>query len=322
MPSDLNVVLLAGGVGGAKLAEGLCRVKGVELSIICNVGDDDKFHGLHVSPDVDTMLYTLSNRINRFQGWGVKNDTYLALDVLRELGNQTWMSLGDKDFGLHIYRSNRLNMGDPLSQITRDIEKVFRIPAKIIVPTNSFVPTRVRIEEGWITFQEYFVMRKCEPRILDLNYTNATSAEPNQEALQVLKVADVIVLAPSNPLLSLLPILEIPQIKSVVMHDKRIPKVAVSPLIAGKAVKGPVEKILREMGFSSNTSTIVEFFQDIIDIFILDEQDFNGILDMPTSSIKYYPENILMDSAQSKIRVAETVIAKAREFRKLELGYE
>jgi LPPG:FO 2-phospho-L-lactate transferase len=154
---QLNVLLLAGGVGGAKMAEGLNSFSNISLTILGNIADDDSFHGLWVSPDIDTMIYTLSGEINKTQGWGVKNDDYKALSSLRKLGNNTWMSLGDKDIGLHIYRTERLKRGDRASDITKDIAEAFGVKAHIILPTDDVVQTKVLTDQGWLTFQEYVV---------------------------------------------------------------------------------------------------------------------------------------------------------------------
>ena len=163
-----NIVLIAGGVGGAKLAEGLHSLKDIKLTIIGNIADDEEFHGLRVSPDIDTLTYTLSGMVNRKQGWGVKNDNYKALSILNKLGEQTWMSLGDFDFGLHIYRHLRLLKNDRPTIIANDIAKKLGITADIILPTDDKVRTEVQTKSGWISFQEYFVKKRCSPKIINL----------------------------------------------------------------------------------------------------------------------------------------------------------
>ena len=170
MNKPIKIALLAGGVGGAKMAEGFSALQNIELSIIGNIGDDDEFHGLRVSPDIDTITYTLSGIVNRERGWGIKNESLRALDMLKKLGNKTWMTLGDSDFGLHIYRTQRLLEGSKPSDIATDIAKKLGVKAKIILPTDDKIRTLVKISEGWISFQEYFVKRKCIPKILDLKY--------------------------------------------------------------------------------------------------------------------------------------------------------
>ena len=209
MNKTIKITLLAGGVGGAKMAEGFSALQNIELSIIGNIGDDDEFHGLRVSPDIDTITYTLSGIVNREQGWGIKNESLRALDMLKKLGNKTWMTLGDSDFGLHIYRTQRLLEGSKPSDIAKDIAKKLGVKAKIILPTDDKIRTLVKISEGWISFQEYFVKRKCIPKILDLKYSGIKKAKINLNAIKAIKVADLIVIAPSNPLVSIKPIIDL-----------------------------------------------------------------------------------------------------------------
>ena len=172
-----NIVLISGGVGGAKLAEGLNTLRNVNLSIIGNIADDEEFHGLRVSPDIDTLTYTLSRMINRDQGWGLQDDTYNSLSMLKKLGQETWMSLGDLDFGLHIYRQSRLIQNHRPSDIAKDIAKKLGIRANIILPSDDKIRTKVKTKTGWISFQEYFVKKKCSPKILKLSYAGIKSAK-------------------------------------------------------------------------------------------------------------------------------------------------
>ena len=302
-----EVVLLAGGVGGAKLAEGLLKIENINLSVICNIGDDDDFHGLHVSPDVDTMIYTLSGFVNKKQGWGVKSDKYKALDVLKKLGQETWMLLGDSDFGLHIYRSKRLNLGHKLSDITHDIAKAFNLKCNIILPTNAKIPTQIRI-------QEYFVKRQCKPKVKKIKYKGISNVEPNSEAIKSISGADLIILAPSNPLLSLLPIINIPQIKSSLIRNKKIPKIAVSPLISGKAVKGPANKIMEEMKIPVNPLGISDFYKEFIDILIIDNKDMKDCNNSNNGNIKFIPTQTLMNTKKDKINLAKFIIDQAKIF--------
>ena len=216
-----NIVLISGGVGGAKLAEGLNSLTNINLSIIGNIADDDEFHGLRVSPDIDTLTYTLSGKVNRDQGWGLEDDTYNTLSVLKNLGHETWMSLGDLDFGIHIYRQSRLIKNHRPSEITKDIAKKLGIKANIILPTDDKVRTRVKTKAGWISFQEYFVKKKCSPKILKLSYTGIKNASVTKEAKKAITDATSIIIAPSNPLVSIKPIVEIPQLKEILRRNKK-----------------------------------------------------------------------------------------------------
>ena len=273
MKSSLkNIVLIAGGVGGAKLAEGLHSLKDIKLTIIGNIADDEEFHGLRVSPDIDTLTYTLSGMVNRKQGWGVKNDNYKALSILNKLGEETWMSLGDFDFGLHIYRQLRLIKNDRPTIIANDIAKKFGITADIILPTDDKIRTKVQTKSGWISFQEYFVKKRCSPKIINLKYAGINSAKITKEAKNALFDATLIIIAPSNPLVSIRPIIEIPGFKSIIQKNKK-KVIAISPLIQGKAVKGPATKMLKQLGFKANSFSCMQIYKDICKSFILDKSD-------------------------------------------------
>ena len=273
MKSSLkNIVLIAGGVGGAKLAEGLHSLKDIKLTIIGNIADDEEFHGLRVSPDIDTLTYTLSGMVNRKQGWGVKNDNYKALSILNKLGEETWMSLGDFDFGLHIYRQLRLIKNDRPTIIAKDIAKKLGITADIILPTDDKIRTKVQTKSGWISFQEYFVKKRCSPKIINLKYAGINSAKITKEAKNALFDATLIIIAPSNPLVSIRPIIEIPGFKSIIQKNKK-KVIAISPLIQGKAVKGPATKMLKQLGFKANSFSCMQIYKDICKSFILDKSD-------------------------------------------------
>ena len=309
-----EVVLFAGGIGGAKLAEGFINIENVNLSVICNIGDDEEFHGLHVSPDVDTMIYTLSGFVNKKQGWGVKNDQYRALNVLKILGEKTWMLLGDSDFGLHIYRSKRLMLGHKLSDITNDISKAFNLQCNIILPTNMKVPTKIKTKKSWLTFQEYFVQKRCIPKVEKIEYSGISKVKPNTDAIKAISKADLIVLAPSNPLLSLLPIINIPNIKSTILGNRNAPKIAISPLIGGKAVKGPAKKIMKEMKIPLNSIGISKFYKDFLDILVIHSKDKKDCDFSDKKTLNFITTNTLMKTKKDKINLARFIIDQAKIF--------
>ena len=302
-----NVTLIAGGVGGAKMAKGFDMCKEVELSIIGNVADDDEFHGLWVSPDIDTIIYTLSSKINRSQGWGVNDEGHRALDVLKELGKETWMFLGDRDFGLHIYRTERLKNGDRPSDITSEISQKFGITSKINLPTDDKVQTRVRTTEGWQTFQEYFVRDKCVPDVLELHYEGLSQSSITPEAESSIVNAELIVLAPSNPLVSISPIIEIPGLKKV-LQNTNVPIIAVSPLINGKVIKGPADKMLASLGHRPDVLGIAQYYEDVISHLVIDEQDSSFFEDINSIGISPYSTDILMRDAMDKKRLALKIL--------------
>jgi len=268
----MKVTLLAGGVGGAKMAEGFDGLAGVELSVIGNIADDAAFHGLWASPDIDTLTYSLAGRIDRIQGWGVADEGHRALGVLKELGAETWMTLGDRDFGLHIYRTAALAQGQSRSEVAAHVAKTFGVKCEILLPTDDVVQTRVRTAAGWLSFQEYFVREQCKPEVLALDYDGVLEAKPTEGALNAIAEADLIVLAPSNPLVSITPILEVQGIREAVRATKA-KAVAVSPLIAGKVVKGPADRMMKALGLRADALGVAEYYGDLLDHMVIDTQD-------------------------------------------------
>ena len=302
-----KIVLIAGGVGGAKLAEGLHSLKDIKLTIIGNIADDEEFHGLRVSPDIDTLTYTLSGLVNRKQGWGVKNDTYKSLSVLNKLGEETWMSLGDFDFGLHIYRQLRLLKNDRPSIIAKEIAKKLGISADIILPTDDKIRTEVQTKSGWISFQEYFVKKRCSPKIMKLKYAGINSAKITKEAEKALFDSTLIVIAPSNPLVSIKPIIEIPGFKSIIQKNKK-KVIAVSPIIQGKAVKGPAIKMLKQLGFKANSFSCMQIYKDICKSFILDKSDKGQEKQFSALNQQSIFTDTLMTSLADKRKLAKFII--------------
>ena len=307
-----NITLIAGGVGGAKLAEGFDAINEINLSVIGNIADDDTFHGLWVSPDIDTLTYSLAKIINRDQGWGLRNETFNSLKILSKLNQETWMTLGDKDFGLHIYRTMRRQKGDSPSEIANDISKFFGLKTKIILPTDDIVKTKLLTENGWLNFQEYFVREKCIPKISKIKFDGIEKAVPTKESISSLKNADLIVLAPSNPLVSLGPIVEIPSIRETIINAKA-PKVAVSPFIGNKTVKGPANKMMEELGENPNAMGFAQRFSDIIDLLFIDKSDNH--LDKEIKSIikKTFFTNILMKDQNDKLNLSKKILEVSQE---------
>ena len=307
-----NITLIAGGVGGAKLAEGFDAINEINLSVIGNIADDDTFHGLWISPDIDTLTYSLAKIINRDQGWGLRNETFNSLKMLSKLNQETWMTLGDRDFGLHIYRTMRRQKGDSPSEIANDISKYFGLKTKIILPTDDIVKTKLLTENGWLNFQEYFVREKCIPKISKIKFDGIEKAVPNKESISSLKNADLIVLAPSNPLVSLSPIIDIPLIRETIINAKA-PKVAVSPFIGNKTVKGPTNKMMEELGENPNAVGFARRLSDIIDLFFIDKSDNH--LDKEIKSIikKTFFTNILMKNQNDKLNLSKKILEVSRE---------
>ena len=302
-----KVTLLAGGVGGAKIAEGLDAISEIELSVIGNIADDDIFHGLWVSPDIDTLTYSLAKIINRDQGWGLSGESYNSLNMLKKFNQETWMTLGDKDFGIHIYRTMRKNKGEKSSIIASEIAAALGVKSKIILPTNDTIKTKLLTEKGWINFQEYFVKEKCKPPIRDLKFEGIRNAVLTNDALKSIKQADIIILAPSNPLVSLSPIIEIPGMRKALIESK-VPKIGISPFIGDKTIKGPANKMMKELGKKPNAIGFAQIFHNILDLFIIDESDKKLLKEINKLIPQVYLTDILMKTQDDKLRLATELI--------------
>lgn len=308
-----NVVLIAGGVGGARMAEGLARaLPAGALTVIANVGDDDDFYGLRVCPDIDTLIYTLSDRIDRKQGWGVANDTVRALDVLATLSAPTWMKLGDADFGLHIWRSWQLAAGNSLTKITKDAAERLGARACILPASDDPVRTKLRTTEGWMDFQPWFVGHRCEPKVLELRYEGAERARPGAEALAAVENAQLIVFAPSNPLLSIEPVLAVDGFRATV-HASPALKLGVSPLIGGKAVKGPLARLMDGLGMATTAIGVAERYNGLLDGFAIDAQDSLEEKELRARGLSVLSTDILMRDPHDAERLAAEVLAWAAE---------
>lgn len=269
-----KIVALCGGVGGAKLALGLERQFGADVTVIVNTGDDFEHLGLHISPDVDTVLYTLGGLSDPERGWGRADETWHFMDSLDAIGGEVWFRLGDRDLAMHVERTHQLRSGVSLSEFTATMAQQLRIAAAVVPMSDDPVSTIVHTSEGAVPFQEYFVSRRCEPVIRRVEFKNAERARPSAAALAALRDPDLaaIIICPSNPYLSVDPILALP-LMSDAIRQAGAPVVAVSPLIGGKAVKGPTAKILTELKQACTPMTIARHYGDLIDGLIIDSAD-------------------------------------------------
>ncbi|WP_409525187.1 2-phospho-L-lactate transferase [Nitrincola sp. MINF-07-Sa-05] len=322
----LRITLLAGGVGGAKMAEGLmhshycnshycnshfCNSNESQnsnpLKIIGNVADDQTFHGLWVSPDIDTLIYTLADMIDRDKGWGLAGDTDHTLKALNRLGRETWMLLGDQDFATHIYRTEQRALGVRPSEIAANIARQLGVKAEILLPTDDVIQSWVSTDKGWLDFQDYFVRERCEPAVKSFTVIGADNATPTPEALRAIAEADLLVLAPSNPIASIGAILAVPGIRQAVL-DTSAYRIAVSPLIQGETVKGPADKMMQASGFSADVLGVADCYQGLIDGMLIDQLDRDAISHLQARGLDVLATDTLMQSRQSKIRVAETLV--------------
>ena len=267
------IVALAGGVGAARFLDGLARVIDPrEIYVIGNVGDDAEIHGLHISPDLDTVMYTLAGLANRSQGWGLQSETFHCLDALSTLGAETWFRLGDSDLATHLYRTQRLKVGATLSAVTRDLAAALQVKSAIVPATNDRLRTIVETKAGALEFQEYFVRRKAQDHVTGLRFEGAGRSRPAPGILNHIAQAEAIVLCPSNPFISIGPILAVPGIRKALTQTSAL-VIAISPIVGGRALKGPAARMMKSMGHRAQADQIAALYKDFLDIFILDEVD-------------------------------------------------
>ena len=268
-----RVAVLAGGVGAARFLDGLVRVvPAPDVTAIVNVGDDMEWSGLHISPDLDTVTYTLADLVNPETGWGLRGESRRTLDRLAELGGPDWFMIGDLDLATHLYRTHRLAQGDPLSEITRNFTRRLGLECGVTPVTDDRLRTVVSTDAGELAFQDYFVRRRAADPVHALRFDGAETARPAPGVLDALQSADVIVIAPSNPFLSIDPLLSVPGVREAIVSSSA-PVVAISPIIGGQAVKGPAADILQSLGHDVSALGVARIYGSIADIFILDEED-------------------------------------------------
>ncbi len=266
------IVALSGGIGGAKLVLGLSRVLPPgALTVIANPGDDFEHLGLAISPDLDTLAYTLAGLDNKETGWGRRDETWSFMEALAELGGETWFRLGDRDLALHVERTRRLRAGEPLSAITADVCRRWGIATRLLPATDDPVRTRLDTDLGWMDFQPWFVGRRAEPAVRAVAFAGAAEARPLDAALAAIAAASAVVICPSNPLISIEPILAIPAFETMLRTAK--PVIAVSPIIAGRAVKGPTAKMMADLGMRPGARAVAELYGELLDVFVADPAD-------------------------------------------------
>ena len=304
-----KIIALSGGVGGAKLCLGLYQIcEPQELHFITNTGDDFLYLGFYISPDVDTLVYTLAGVNNTKTGWGRTDETWKNHNVLGELGADNWFKLGDKDLALHLYRSKALRNGEGLTSITQDIANRFHIKATVLPMSDHMIQTVIDTNKGLLSFQEYFVKQASKPKIKSISF-KSKNPEPTAEVTETLMDPDLkgIIICPSNPYLSIDPILSIEKIRRSIAESKK-PRVAVSPLINGQSVKGPTTKIMDELGLKTNVLTIAQHYKDYVDGIVIDTSDQGYIGQIESMGIHVKLSNIMMNNDDDKKRVAEDVI--------------
>jgi LPPG:FO 2-phospho-L-lactate transferase len=304
------ILVLAGGVGGAKLANGLARILPPEdVLVAVNTGDDFVHLGLRISPDLDTVMYTLAGMNNPETGWGIAGETWNAMAMLERLGEEAWFRLGDRDLATHIARTERLREGQTLSEVTAAFCSVWGVRQRVVPMTDHAVATVLHTDEGLLSFQHYFVRRRCEPRVNKIDFVGAANAPPSPAFAAAL--ADprlrAVVFCPSNPYLSIQPILSLAGVRHA-LENLSAPVVAVSPLIGGAAVKGPAAKIMRELGNTPSTAEIARFYLNLVDGLVIDDRDRDLGPCIAAMGLRVSVSDTLMNNVADQMRLAGTIL--------------
>ena len=310
-----TILSLCGGVGGAKLAHGLSKVVGPDdLVIAVNTGDDFEHLGLHISPDLDTVMYTLAEVSDPDRGWGIAGETWSFMEAISRFEQAAWFNLGDKDLATHLYRTRALKQGLGLAAVTRALSRSFGIGHRIIPMTDDPLQTLIVTDRGTLPFQDYFVRLGCRPKVETIEFAGSdiACAQPDFAGLLTSNVLDAVILCPSNPFLSIDPILSLKNIRSA-LQSVAAPVVAVSPIIGGNALKGPAAKIMKELNMPASNLSIADYYRDFLDGLIIDRTDEHETEEIEKLGIRVKATNTVMRTIQDKIDLAETTLRFASE---------
>jgi LPPG:FO 2-phospho-L-lactate transferase len=312
--SQGKILAISGGVGGAKLALGLANVLAPdELLIVANTGDDFTHLGLYISPDIDTVSYTLAGLSNQEAGWGLAGESWQFMEALKILGGESWFQLGDKDLATHIQRTQLLSEGQSLSEVTRALTTRMGIEHAIVPMTDQRVSTKVMTESGELDFQHYFVREQCQPAVSGFRFGGIESALPNPQILEYLHSPDLaaIVLCPSNPFVSIDPVLSVPGLRGA-MKDANVPIICVSPIVGGIAIKGPAAKMMRELEIPSTAVAVAGHYAGFVDTMVLDSSDQLLVNDVAQLGMKVLVTETIMRNTSDKIALAKAVLDFSR----------
>jgi LPPG:FO 2-phospho-L-lactate transferase len=306
------IVALAGGVGGSKLADGLYRRLAPDaLSVIVNTGDDFQLYGLHISPDADTVLYTLAGLANPETGWGIAGDTFETLQALGRYGEETWFQLGDRDFSTHILRTKRLAAGWTLTRVLASFTDSLQVRARILPMSDNPIATVIRTAAGELAFQDYFVRRQHADDVVGVAYAGIESATLSDEVREVIGSAEAVILCPSNPIVSIGPILAVPGMRDL-LRTAPAPIIAVSPLVQGQALRGPADRMLAGLGRVPSSAAIAELYSDFLDGIVIDRQDTAESERIAALRVRVLTTDIIMRETRDRERLAGEVLEFAR----------
>jgi LPPG:FO 2-phospho-L-lactate transferase len=309
----MSIVVLAGGVGAARFLEGLVQVVSpADVTVIVNTGDDmADFMGLYISPDLDIVAYTLAGIVNTKRGWGIRGDTFHCLERLKGLGGEAWFALGDRDLGTHLARTAMLKQGWFLSKVTKVIAQALGVQCRLLPMTDQWVPTRVSTTAGWLHFEEYLVKRGAQDAVKGVMFDGVDKAVPAPGVLEAIRRAKTLVVAPSNPIVSIGPILAVPGVRRALV-EAVAPCVAVSPIVGGRPVKGPADKFMAALGVEVSPLGVAQLYRDFVDVLVVDEQDRSQVVAVEAMGIRTVAEQTLMTSQARKTALARAVLNAAK----------
>lgn len=314
-PLDLNVTALAGGVGAARFLRGVVRViDPARLCVIVNTGDDEEFFGLHISPDLDTVTYTLAGAVDPDKGWGLPQDTFHCLKALGRYYSETWFGLGDADFATHLFRTQQLRQEKPLHEVTAAIARAWGVRATILPMSNDPVRTIVHTEAGALPFQEYFVKRQSEGHVRQVELRGIASAVVAPGVCEAIMTADLVILPPSNPIVSIGPILAVPGVREA-LRTTAAPVVAISPLVAGKPIKGPADRLLSGLGIEVSVTGVASLYHDFLDTFVIDLQDAGERERLEQLGLTVIITDTIMRDMETSVALARTTIEHSHKKR-------
>lgn len=317
-----KVLALSGGVGGAKLALGLAKTLNVDqLTIVANTADDFEHLGLYISPDLDTVMYTLAGLNNTSQGWGLAGESWQMMDAIESLGGESWFRLGDRDLATHVLRSQRLREGKSLSDVTSDLAKKLGVNHRLLPMTEDAVRTRVKTTMGELDFQTYFVREQCIPAVSDVYFEGGDVAKPQAEFVSLLAddALDAIIICPSNPFVSVEPILRLKGIRDL-LASSQAPVIAVSPIVGGLALKGPAAKMMMELNMPVTAQAVAAYYGDLLDGFVLDHADADLADAISHTGVRVLTTETVMTTLQDRKDLAQSVLAFARDLSSLNTG--
>jgi LPPG:FO 2-phospho-L-lactate transferase len=314
----MRVVCLAGGVGGAKLADGLQQVLAPgELTVIVNTGDDFERHSLAICPDHDTVLYTLAGIADPKQGWGIDGETWAVMDQLDRLGDDTWFRLGDRDIATHLFRTERLRAGARPTEVAIELARAFGLNSRILPMTDEPVRTRVRTADGWLDFQDYFVRLHQEPEVLDVRFDGVEQARVTPEVVGAVRSADIVVVAPSNPIVSIGPILAVPGLMAEIAaaRGRSVPVVGVSGIVGGKALRGPADRMMTSLGHQSSALGVARLYvdADLLDTFVIDRADELQADEIRALGLKVTVTDTIMTDTGARATLAREMLTAAMD---------